>query len=157
MTNTTQRRGEVPSPVVECFINSKVHYKMKLINYIKKLKECPTTLIPHILNRKLRNMEYTLRIFYFFTIIRKLALNIGGYFPNSEYTKIGVTEKSYDLVTFSHKTGNYSIHSKSSKKQRQLNQQKSISDIHQNRKSKPQMTQFRNFYNCKKNTAEHRL
>ncbi|RKU28788.1 hypothetical protein C6497_08490 [Candidatus Poribacteria bacterium] len=110
---------------------------MKLINYIEKLKESSTPPIPHILNWKLRNMEYTQRTFYFFTQIRKLALNIGGYFPNSEFTKIGVTEKSYDFVTFSYKTGNYSIHSKSSKKQKQFNQQKSLSD-NKKRKSKTQ-------------------
>ncbi|RKU29236.1 hypothetical protein C6497_06615 [Candidatus Poribacteria bacterium] len=51
-------------------------------------------------------MRYVLRrnssrtLFYFLLQIRKLALNIGGYLPNSDYTKITVTEKSYDFVTF---------------------------------------------------------
>ena len=122
---------------------------MKLINYIKKLKESSTTPIPHILNRKLRNMEYSQRIFYFFTLIRKLALNIGGYLLNSEYTKIGVTEKSYDFVTFSHNTGNYSIQSKHQKNKSSLTNESLYLIIIRNGRVKPQMTQFRNFYNCK--------
>ncbi|RKU31521.1 hypothetical protein C6497_01620 [Candidatus Poribacteria bacterium] len=55
----------------------------------------------------LRNPSKT--FFNFLAQIRKLPLNIGGYSPDSDYTKIGVTEKSYDFVTFSHKTGDYFI------------------------------------------------
>ncbi|RKU27412.1 hypothetical protein C6497_11740 [Candidatus Poribacteria bacterium] len=65
----------------------------------------------------LKNPSRTL--FYFFTQIRKLAINIGGYLPNSEYTKIEVTEKSYDFVTFSNNSNkeitNFPKRSKSSK------------------------------------------
>ncbi|RKU30709.1 hypothetical protein C6497_03255 [Candidatus Poribacteria bacterium] len=60
------------------------------------------TIIPYILNGGSRTKETTKELFYFFTIIRKLAVNIGGYLPKSDSTKIGVTEKSYDFVTFSH-------------------------------------------------------
>ncbi|RKU26042.1 hypothetical protein C6497_14765 [Candidatus Poribacteria bacterium] len=42
-------------------------------------------------------------LFYFLAEIRKLAVNIGGYLLYSDYAKIGVTEKCYDFVTFSHK------------------------------------------------------
>ncbi|RKU31070.1 hypothetical protein C6497_02730 [Candidatus Poribacteria bacterium] len=67
------------------------------------------SIISHILpeNSVLRNPSKTL--FYIFTQIRKLSLNIGGYLLNSEYTKIGVTEKSYDFVTFSHNSNSLFI------------------------------------------------
>ena len=54
----------------------------------------------HILleNKVLRNLSR--KLFCFFTEKRKLAVNIDGDRPNSDYTKISVTEKSYDFVTF---------------------------------------------------------
>ncbi|RKU28388.1 hypothetical protein C6497_09205 [Candidatus Poribacteria bacterium] len=55
----------------------------------------------------LRNQSRDL--FYFFIEIRKLAVNIDRDRPNSDYTKIRVTEKSYDFVTFYIKTGNYQM------------------------------------------------
>ncbi|RKU24660.1 hypothetical protein C6497_17760 [Candidatus Poribacteria bacterium] len=60
-----------------------------------------------IRNKMLRNLSREL--FYFFTEKRKLAVNIDGDRPNSDYTKIGVTEKCYDFVTFYIKTGNYQM------------------------------------------------
>ncbi|RKU29477.1 hypothetical protein C6497_06095 [Candidatus Poribacteria bacterium] len=63
----------------------------------------------HILleNKVLRNLSRVL--FYFFTEKRKLAVNIDKDRPNSDYNKFGVTEKSYDFVTFYIKTGNYQM------------------------------------------------
>ena len=58
-------------------------------------------------------MRYVLRrnppneLFYFFIENHKLPVNIDGDRPNSDYTKIGVTEKSYDFVTFYINTENY--------------------------------------------------
>ncbi|RKU26592.1 hypothetical protein C6497_13570 [Candidatus Poribacteria bacterium] len=58
-------------------------------------------------------------LFYFLVQILKFAVNIDGYLPNSDITKIEVTEKSYDFVTFSHNSNSLfkdnPIHLKSTK------------------------------------------
>ncbi|RKU27342.1 hypothetical protein C6497_11370 [Candidatus Poribacteria bacterium] len=138
-------------------------------------------------------------LFYFFTEIRKLAVSIDRDRHNSDYKKIGVTEKSYDFVTFYTNTENYlmtiqytqinfkykySITYTISKKNscmgmlsnwihpkrlcsnnEILSFRKRIKNVcnkySQNIKNKKEerhkITQFKNFYNSKKNTDEHRL
>ncbi|RKU28658.1 hypothetical protein C6497_07810 [Candidatus Poribacteria bacterium] len=71
----------------------------------------------------LRNLSR--KLFYSFIENRKLAVNIDGDRPNSDYTKIGVTEKSYDFVTFYINTEDY---------------QMTIQYIHNNLKNKNSIT-----------------
>ncbi|RKU28753.1 hypothetical protein C6497_08315 [Candidatus Poribacteria bacterium] len=113
------------------------------------------SIIRHTLDGKLGTKESANRSFFnFITQTRKLAVNIGGYLLNSDNTKIGVTEKSYDFVTFSHNYfklyTNSPIHIKSSKKQKLQNMQKSMLDIYLKGRVRPKITQLQNFYNSNK-------
>ncbi|RKU25261.1 hypothetical protein C6497_16315 [Candidatus Poribacteria bacterium] len=65
------------------------------------------SIISHILLGKRSVKKPIKRTFLFFYKNRKLAVNIDGDRPNSDYTKIWVTEKSYDFVTFYINTENY--------------------------------------------------
>ena len=60
------------------------------------------SIFSHILMRNSVLRYPSRKLFYFFTEIRKLPVNIYELLLYSVYTKIRVTEKSYDFVTFSH-------------------------------------------------------
>ncbi len=121
------------------------------------------SIISHILmeNPVLRNPSRTL--FYFLVQIRKLSLNIGGYLPNSDYTKITVTEKSYDFVTFGlwecHLIGYTPKGYVTIMRYYYLENvlQMSVSDILHKKNKDTKAHNFRIFNILKKNKDEHRL